>query len=513
MAKKRNFVGLYVNQRRIEAAYFENEDDPQPEITVQASIEVPEGIITDEGEVAEIDQLSDLLKELWEEANLKVWSAVVVFHSTKAIVRQLRLPHMAASALQQTVLSEAEQFALFRKEDPLVDFFVSDQESDFVSVTFGAVSSEVVKGYNEACTAAGIKLLSCDLPQLAGQRGIAYWYPPELDYWTGLMLMPGKLFVTYWKEANLQNIREVALPEREQMTLDVIAQAHVPDAVRPISNDPEFFEDPHLILGCDTREEAQELGHHIAMSFGFLSKIAAHDDENAPLRAPRDSDGEGEGEGDEESSGPMIGQPISVSYLAVGAGLWSNKGAVASFNLTKYASRKALAGPLNIQSLQRLAKNLPIVPIAGLVVGFVLSALILTAWVAIRGSTLTKLETQIADLQKVVDNQAQQSANLKPEEAIVKAWIPNEESKQFAVGFVGRLRELTPEDLWYTEMEYQRGRFLSLKGGAMKNASCLYLVKELQTLKQVSTVNQNKLLKTGTHYQFDLVAKLARQNP
>ncbi|MEB3298797.1 MAG: pilus assembly protein PilM [Candidatus Sericytochromatia bacterium] len=510
MSKKRNFVGLNISQRLIEAVYFEDEDDPQPEVTLQASLEVPDGIITDEGEVAEIDQLADLLRELWEEADIKVWNAVVVCHSTKAIVRQLRLPHMAASALQQTVLSEAEQFALFRKEDPLVDFFVSDQESDFVSVTFGAVSSEVVKGYNEACTAAGIRLLSCDLPQLAGQRGIAYWYPPELDYWTGLMLLPGKLFVTYWKDANLQNIREVALPEREQLSLELIAQAHVPDAVRPISNDPEFFEDPHLILGCDSVQEAQELGHHIAMSFGFLSKIAAHDEENAPVRARQESEGEGE---EDESAGPVIGQPVTVSYLAVGAGLWGNKGAVASFNLTKYASRKALAGPLNVQSLQRLAKNLPIVPIAGLVVGLVLTLLVLAAWVGIRGSTLSKLETQISDLQRVVDTQAQQSANLRPEEAIVKAWIPNEKTTEFAIGFVGRLRELTPEDLWYSQMEYRRGSHLALQGGSLKNASCLYLVKELQSLKEVSTVNQNKLVKTGTHYQFNLMARLVRSNP
>ena len=510
MAKKRNFVGLYISQRRIEAAYFENEDDNQPEITAQATIEVPEGIITDEGDVAEIDQLADLLKEMWEEADFKVWAAVIVFNSTKAIVRQLRLPHMAASALQQTVLSEAEQFALFRKEDPLVDFFVSDQESDFVSVTFGAVSSEVVKGYNEACTAAGIKLLSCDLPQLAGQRGIAYWYPPELDYWTGVMLLPGKLFVTYWKDSNLQNIREVGLPEREQLTLEAIAQAHVPDAVRPISSDPEFFEDPHLILGCDTLQEAQELGHHIAMSFGFMSKIAAHDEENAPVRGRRDEEEEGS---EDEESGPVIGMPITVSYLAVGAGLWSNKGAVASFNLTKYASRKALASAFNVQSLQRLAKNLPIVPIAGLVIGFVTTLLVLAAWVGIRGSTLSKLEGQIADLQKVVDNQAQQSASLKPEEAIVANWIPDEKTKAFSLGFMGRLRELTPEDLWFTEMSYASGQAVALRGGALKNASCLYLIKEMQGLKEVSTVTQNKLKKTDTYYQFDVVANLVHKNP
>lgn len=516
MAKRREFVGVYISPRRIEAAYFEDEDEEQPRLTAQGSIEIPEGVFNEDGDIVETEQLADLLKELWAEAEFKVWKAVIVLASKKAIVRQLRLPHMPAAALQQTVLSEAEQFALFRKEEPLVDFFISDPEGEFITVCFGAISGEVVRQYNEVCQFAGIKLLSVDLVQLAGQRGIAYWFPPEEDYWTGVMVLSQRLIVSFWKDARLQNIREILLPDRERISMDMLAQNYIPEITRTIASDQEFFEDPHLIIGCDDTADAHELAAHVQSNFNFDARVAgaslAELEGEAPSRKrkkKRDEDDDEDDEDDDEDDEDEGPGAISVSYVAVGAALWANKGAVASFNLTRYASRKALAGPVSAQALQRIFKNVPPLPVIGTAAAVLVSIGLMVGWRTVRMQTVEQLNQEITRVKGDVSNIQTREGQLKPEETILKQWVPNVAEKEFATKFVDKLKEIIPHDTWVIQLDYQSGQSMRLRGAAMNHTSCLLFAEELSQLPAINKVKPPTVTRHGPVFYYDIDAEIA----
>lgn len=506
--KKRDFVGIYITPHRIEAAYFADEDSNK--LTAQGHIEIPEGVFDDEGDIADTAQLADLLKELWDEAGFKVWKAVVVLASRKAIVRQVKLPHMPEHALQQTVLSEAEQFALFRKEEPLVHFFVSDPEGEFMSVCFGAISSEVVKQYNEVCKLAGIKLQSVDLVQLAGQRGIAYWYPPEEDYWTGVMVLQQRLIVSFWKESRLQNIREILLPDRETISMDLLAQNYIPEITRTISGDSDFFEDPHLIVGCDNLDSAKALASNIQTFFNFPAKVAGPVEfgyeGGAKPRSREEGDEEDDEDGDDEA--PL---EFEISYITVGAALWGDKGAVPSFNLTKFATRSAMSGPFKAEHIQHLLKNVPILPLVGAFVAVLGTVGGLYFWSTVLQRQAAELQQKLADLQNQTQAAQAKAEKIQPDQAVMDQWLGHSAEHEFAEGFVGKLRDIVPSDTWIYSIEYRQGQEISIHGASIHQDSPLKFADELSNLPDIANPRVRNLVSVGPFFKFEIHASLVDQ--
>ena len=510
-AKKREFVGVYITATRIEAAYFEDEEDEHPRLSAQGSIEIPDGVFNEEGDIVEVDQLADLMKELWSEAEFKVWKAVIVLASKKAIVRQLRLPHMPLAALHQTVLSEAEQFALFRKEEPMVDHFTTDPDGEFITVCFGAISTEVVRQYHEVCQAAGIKLHSVDLVQLAGQRGISYWYPPEEDYWTGVMVLAQRIIVSFWKDAKLQNIREILLPDRERISMEALAQNYIPEITRTIASDAEFYDDPHLVLGCEEIQDAYELAGHIQSGLNFEAKVAGPDPavlaampQKNKKKAKSDDDDDDDDDEDDDDEVPSV---ISVSYIAVGAALWGTKGAVSSFNLVKFAGGRA-RGPFKIETLQRFFKNVPPVPVIGIVAALLISLGLMLGWRTVRMQAVNQLNQEISRVKGDLQAQEARQQKLKPEESILRQWVPNSRENSFAKDFAGKLRDIIPSDAWVSQIEYTSGNEMTLYGAAMNQTSCLYFADEIGTLPDIDNVKITGISKKGRVFVFEIHAGL-----
>ncbi len=497
MAKKREFVGLYITPSRIEAAYFADEEDRR--LTAQGHVDIPEGVFDDEGEIADPGQLADLLKELWQEAGFKVWKAVVVLGSRKAIMRLVKLPHMPEDSLQQTVLSEAEQFALFRKEEPLVHFFIADPEGEFISVCFGAISADVVKQYNDVCKMAGVKLLSVDLVQLAGQRGFGYWYPPDEDYWTGVMVLQQRLIVSFWKDARLQNIREILLPDRERISMDILAQNYIPEITRTLSDDAEFFDDPHLIVGCDDLEAATDLAVNIQTYFNFPARVAGPGEMPAP--SPASDDEDGEGDGDEVL-------PVEVSYVAIGAALWGDRGVVQSFNLTKFASRSAISGPFRAAHMQRMFANTPILPVVGVVVALLISAGGMFAWQATLNGQIARLKDQVQSLGSKATNSQMLENKIKPNEAILAQWLMGRREHDFAEAFVGKLRDIIPADTWLYSLDYDEGNQITVSGAALHQDSPLRFADQLASMPEIDNPRVRNLIKVGPYFKFEIFATL-----
>ncbi len=493
MAKKREFVGIYITPSRIEAAYFADEEDRL--LTAQGHIDIPEGVFDDEGEVADAGQLADLLKQLWQEAGFKVWKAVVVLGSRKAIMRLVKLPHMPEDSLQQTVLSEAEQFALFRKEEPLVHFFTADPEGEFISVCFGAISSDVVKQYNDVCKLAGIKLLSVDLVQLAGQRGFAYWYPPDEDYWTGVMVLQQRLIVSFWKDARLQNIREILLPDRERISMDLLAQNYIPEITRTISDDAEFFDDPHIIVGCDDLDSATNLAINIQTFFNFPARVAG----------PGESQGQARSSDDEDAEDIL---PVEVSYITIGAALWGERGIVQSFNLTKFASRSAISGPFRAAHVQRIFTNTPIVPVVGVALALLLSVGGMYAWQAMLQGQIAKLQAQVQSLGSKASNSQMLENEIKPNEVILDQWLVGRREHAFAEAFVGKLRDVIPADTWLYSLDYDEGDQITVSGAALHQYSPLRFADELASMPEIDNPRVRNLVKIGPYFKFEIFATL-----
>lgn len=543
--KKKRFVGLYLTTDRIEAAVVGG-DPHAPEIETQYLSELPPDLIDSDGVILDPAGLATALKQFWKEAGLKTRKVVLALDSRKALVRQIRLPKMPVNSLDQAILSEAEQFALFRDEEPLIDYFVNELEHDFLQATYGVVTKELVTSYTKTLKQAGLSLTALDLVQLAGQRGMEYYHPLQDTYWTGVMVQPQRLIISFWLEGRLTVMREIVLPERMSHDMAMLAQSYLPNIAHSVASDVNFFDEPHMVLACDRVEDARALAEHAqALMTGQVSvagptpgsrsdwKTAVVEADPEPSDEPFVPSEEGFGdaldaafdaameggvktapppdeeepeEDSEEDEDDFDPEEIQVSYIALGAALWGHAGVVPSLNLLP----KSKLAPRNAPKLNLKLKLGQRVLIGGLAALLLGSAL--TGWQLWqkkeREEQVKTLMRQLADMQVQVQG-TQQMIETPPAEAeMLRQWMPRYQENLFARRFLDNLRELTPSDAWVSSITYNVGERLVIQGGALSQTSCLYFADQVSTLDQIQQVRIIRVEKSGERYVFEVRAQL-----
>lgn len=544
MKKVKSFVGLYITADRLEAAIVGGTPQ-EPVLETQYLTELPPDLVDADGAVLDASALGAELKRFWKESGLRNRRVVLVIDSRKALLRQIRLPKMPVNSLDQAILSEAEQFALFRDEEPLIDYFVTELEHEFIQTTYGVVAKETVDAYAKALKTAGLNLIALDLAQLAGQRGMEFYHPLEEDHWTGVMVQPQRLIISCWMERRLWVMREIILPERISHDMAMLAQSYLPNIAHSVASDTNAFEDPHMVLACDRVEDARVLADHAkSLLEGRISvagPISAAED-LSPASSPWDSSvdsaldgafGEEDGfvltaalpqaaeaeEGDEdvdedleEDSEDDLDEDLDeevpqISYIALGAALWGRLGVVPSLNLLP----KGKSAPSALPSMPKLDLDLDRRVILALAATLLVGAA-LTGWQAWqkseREAQVKSLMRQLADAKVQMQGNQTMIDSQPPEAELLKQWNPHLQENVFARQFLETLRETTPSDAWISQVAYVAGKELIVSGGALSQTSCLYFADQLAALDPVRQVKIRKIAKSGDVYEFEIQAGL-----
>jgi hypothetical protein len=476
VAAPQDFIGLYITPDRIEASLPAG---PDGTVAETYSYPLPPDLINDDGAVVSVDGLADALKEAWRELGLRKKRIVLILNARQAIVRLVRLPHIPLNQLNHAILSEAEQFALFRNEIPLVDYFVTGDDGDFVWVCYAAAAESLIKPFEAALKGAGLRLVGVDLVQLAGQRGMDYFHHHENAQWIGIMLLQQRLIVSSWLQGRLTAIRELVLPERDNISMELVALNYLPDAVRSVATTGPN-DDPRIVIGAERIEDARSLAHHAEAHVKLPIYVAEPDEHMDEL----------------------------PSCVTLGAGLWGRSDTFPSFNLVKGSLPSFSLPTLSLPALPEGSELLlPVVGAAVALVGLTVGGLF---WTQRANASLQDLKNRFAEAEMQRSEIQRQIKTQPPDADLLRSWIPRQGETRFAADLVSRLRGIMPSDAWVSHISYFSGQEVRLQGAALNQTSCLYFADQLGALESVSQVRILRLEKQGNAYAFELQASMAR---
>ncbi len=483
MAPK-GFVGITFTEDRIEAVLPASSDGTIQDVFTYP---LPPEVVDEEGNIQNPDVLAATLKDAWRQLKLKSKKVLLIADSRSAIVRLVRLPHLPLNMLGQAILSEAEQYALFRNDTPSVDYFPAADEGDFINICYAAAAESLVKSYDKVFKSAGLKLTGIDLVQMSGLRGMAYYHPAEDRPWIGILLLNQRLVVSSWFEGRITAIRELVLPERENVSMELIAINYLPDAIRSVAS-MHLDAAPQIVIGAQHIEEARELAEHAANQISLSIHIAEPDEVDPDDELP--------------------------SVVALGAGLWGRQDTLKSFNVYKPGggSGPALNLP-KIPGLEKFQEQIQslVLPVLGML-GFYAAMIIgLAIWMNVSTAQIRPLKAKLDAVTADRDALNQKINETPPDAQVLEVWLPPPEESKFSTGFLARLQDMTPADAWVERISYDEQTGIRLRGKAMTQSAGFYFADELGRLKEANTrIKQVKTLsleKIEGIYAYDILAE------
>lgn len=482
-----DFIGVYLSPTRIEAVQFNPEEN---DFVAFFTTPLPEGIISPEGAILNPEDLADQLKLLWAQSGLQVKQIVLGVQSAQVVCHLVTLPRIPLNQLGHAILSEAEQFALFRDEELIIDYIVTNVTDDFVTVCYAAASKKVIQGYRQVARLARLQLQGLDLAQMAGLRGMEFYFPEGQSAWTGAQIIANKSLFTVWQEGVLTTLREMTLPQNtfEQEALIEFLQSEI---LRTQSS-AALGENAALVLSHRSLAESIDL-------------TAAMEAAGIALTSPGCDVWH-----DRLSEANLA----NISHIALGTALYGRGTAVPSFNLLKQASDSGLDALF--QTARGIVRNSGVIAACTLllVVAGLEAAGGYFYWRDLEEkATRSKLKFQRLQAET---EQYKKAASVypMPEQKLLDSWIPNREEDQFVYSFLGVARSITPSNAWLSKIQYENsaasGSVMVFEGGATDQAATLYFVNQLSELDSVRFVQLRRLVREGETYNFAIQASLQR---
>jgi type IV pilus assembly protein PilM len=170
--KSHPHVGLHIDSQRASAVAVDRK-----RITAAASIELPPGAVTDGGGVAESDQLSEALRELFARADFgrRVYMGLSVHHG---VVRLLDMPLIEDEDQRDSAVRfQAAEAIAMPLDEAILDYaFVGQSlqggEAPRMQVVLAAARRGPVLSFVDAVQAAGLRPLGLELEPFALVRAL-----------------------------------------------------------------------------------------------------------------------------------------------------------------------------------------------------------------------------------------------------------------------------------------------------------------------------------------------------
>lgn len=485
--KVKPFVGLLISPGSIEAVQCSKNEAGEISFDRYHQIDLTEPYVDEDGDITNPEALGELLGQLWKDADIKCRNVVLGFSGKRAIARLVSLPRIPANQLQQVILSEAEQYTLFRDEEPLVDYFTVDTDMETSTVFYAAVSQKLVNAYKKSLKTAKLHLMAIDIAQYASLRALVHFKHSDSDVWDGVIVLPARLVITSWFGQKLLNWREVSSQRWEEEAEDQRYQFIETELSRTLRLESET--EREVLVAKDSLAESAR------MSYYFQSNT------DLPLQAT----------GIDYWSRRLPPEALeSITPAALGLGLWGLETRIPSLDLLHRSGGKgdAMAGLDAALAGLKLDKSAGIA--AAIAFGTFAAGLggLWYVGAGVLGDQNTKLKSDIsmlsmnnATLQSRVDTLTKENTTNEQ----ILGLIGPQAATNLSVSFMTQVNDIVPSDAWLYSLESPSPATLVLKGGANSQSAGLALARKITEFIEVAQVKVADMQIVGpSRYEYTI---------
>ena len=168
---KKAYVGLDIGHHTLRAVQVERTPGGW-RVAKYASVATPEDTVRD-GVVIDEPLLGLAIKNLLKNAHIHATSAAIAISGGTVVVRPIRLPKMAESALRKSIRFEASRYVPNSVEDSYIEFeIIGDVDATNMDVVIAAAPRELVDSRVSACEHAGLEVEHVEVATFAAYRSI-----------------------------------------------------------------------------------------------------------------------------------------------------------------------------------------------------------------------------------------------------------------------------------------------------------------------------------------------------
>lgn len=145
-----------------------------PKLTNFGGIALPEGAV-DEGEIVDIGTVSDAVRQLYDETDVREKRVHVGVANQRVVVRQIDLPYMEDDELDSALRYQVQEYIPIPVDEAELDYqkleeIVEDGDTRMLRILLVAADKSMVANHLEAATSAGLRPIGADLNAFATLR-------------------------------------------------------------------------------------------------------------------------------------------------------------------------------------------------------------------------------------------------------------------------------------------------------------------------------------------------------
>ena len=487
----KTYVGLLITPTAIEAAQCSRNEAGEINFDFYHHMAMADSVVDEEGDITNAEALGKALSEFWTVNDIKTRNVVLGLSGKRAIARLVSLPRIPASQLHQVVLSEAEQYQLFRDEEPFVDYFTVDADTESSTVFYAAASQKLINAYVHTLKEAKLNMVALDIAQFAALRQLVHFKLSDSDVWDGVIVMPTRLVITSWFGQKLLNWREVSAQRFEPGAEDQLYQFIETEVSRTLR--PENGKEREIMVACTSLAESARIADYFQYHTDLPLQSAGID--YWARRVPADA-------------------LALVSPAALGLALWGHEQRIPSLDLL---NRSGKSNEL-MASIQGYLENLKLDRGLGIAAGISAATFLVGLgglWYVgsnVIGGQNAVLSSEIATLTSENGALTSRMADLNKQAAAndaVLGLIGAQAAPNLSVNFFAQINDIVPPDAWLREITASTPTALLVEGGSNTQSAGLTLARKISEFTEISRVSVEdiSLLDSG-QYEFKIKAEI-----
>lgn len=194
---KKSFVSLVFSSRRMQVIQL---DSSQKTVLKHGSFELKQGLIVNR-QVKDPAALAEIIKNAWSSLGLREKSVGLVVPEFSTYTKSLKLPELEIDELDEAVNWQSQDFLPTGGAGMIMDWKIVEEEADgSYKVLAVAIGQEVLSGYVDAASKAGLYPLVVETPSLSLSRVVPQDETRKLILYvsveeTVVVLVQGKMIV------------------------------------------------------------------------------------------------------------------------------------------------------------------------------------------------------------------------------------------------------------------------------------------------------------------------------
>lgn len=162
----KRFVSVYFSSNEIRVVQL---DSSRKELKFAHTVPLPSGLISNRN-VENVDGLASLLKAFWMKAHIKDKFVGLVIPEFSTLTKTVTIPKVEYSEVDEAIRWEAQEYLPWSEQETILDWKIVKESNDEIEALFVAVKKEVLQGYVDAISRAGLFPIVVETPSLSLAR-------------------------------------------------------------------------------------------------------------------------------------------------------------------------------------------------------------------------------------------------------------------------------------------------------------------------------------------------------